>query len=296
MATAGTHGETNPDASAQTSGFPEVFSTGLKAPFRVISGRSALASDLGIARLRHVKIAIVEDQLMMADALAILCESELRCKVVARATSGRGAIKAIVASNPDLVLLDLGLPDADGFQVMEVVRRAGCHPRVLVLSGHCDDHTVYRVERAGFDGFVDKSSGTLETLRFALKTIAKNQAFFSKRFLRIRSKRISDPHAIDKVLTGAEQAVLSYVGGLLTDREIAERLQVSAHTPEKHRFNILHKLGLRSKIALIRYALAHGFKPLTDGTKSPRPKPAIERVRKGPNPASGDQAGVAQGT
>jgi DNA-binding NarL/FixJ family response regulator len=212
-----------------------------------------------------VRIAIVEDQLMMADALTLLCESVPGCSVVARATTGREASKAILISKPDLVLLDLGLPDTDGFQVMEVVRRAGCNPQVVVLSAICDDNTVYRVERAGFDGFIDKSSGALETLRFALEAVAKHRSFFSKRFLRVRSNRISDSHSFDKVLTEAEQTVLSFVGGLLTDREIAKRLHVTAHTPEKHRFNISNKLGLRSKVALIRYAVAHGFKPLTDG-------------------------------
>jgi DNA-binding NarL/FixJ family response regulator len=215
-----------------------------------------------------VRIAIVEDQMMMADALAIICTRELGCKVVARARTGREAIKAILVSRPELVILDLGLPDTDGFKVMDVVRQAGVNPRVLVLSAHCDDNTVYRVERARFDGFVDKGTEAFAALRVALKAIARRRRYFSDRYLKVKSKRKSDPLAFDKLLTGQQQAVLAMIGGLLTDDEIASRLRVKSCTAEKHRLTILQKLGLDSKITLLRYAHSHGFKPLVDGLRS----------------------------
>jgi DNA-binding NarL/FixJ family response regulator len=210
-----------------------------------------------------VRIAIVEDQEIMADALAILCVGVRGSRVVAQARTGKEAIKAILSSNPDLVILDLGLPDADGFHVMDVVRRAGCNPRVLVLSAYCDNNTVYRVERAGFDGFVDKGSEALRSLREALRAVSKGQRYFSEGYMRVRSRRRRDPQSFDRLLTERQQTVLSLIGGLFTDEEIASRLRVSRNTAEKHRFNILKKLGLRSKVTLLRYANIHGFRPLT---------------------------------
>jgi DNA-binding NarL/FixJ family response regulator len=171
------------------------------------------------------------------------------------------------------VILDLGLPDTDGFQVMEVVRQAGCDARVLVISANCDDHTVHRVERAGFDGFVDKGAGAFDTLRVAIRALAERRRYFSRRFQKVRSKRRANPLSFDKLLTDREQTVLALVGGLLTDEEIGGRLHISSLTAQKHRFNILHKLGLDSKVKLVRYALGHGFKPLVEGMRSVRKSP-----------------------
>ena len=141
---------------------------------------------------------------------------------------------------------------------MEVVRNAGCNPKVLVVSANCDDNTVYRVECAGFDGFIDKGSETVDTVRLALKSVAERRPFFSDRFLRLSSRRRRNPHSFDKVLTNREQVVLAQLGGLRTDGEIADELKVSVHTAEKHRFNILEKLGLPSKPALVRWAVTQG--------------------------------------
>lgn len=209
-----------------------------------------------------MRVAIVEDQILVGDVLEKLCADEFRCEIVARAALGAAAAKLILATSPELVLLDLMLPDLDGFWVVDSVRQGGGRPRILAISSHCDEFTAYRVERRQFEGFVDKSSAMLDELRSALAAVMEGGTYYSERFLQVQQRRKQDPNAFDKILTEREQTVLIMIAGLLSDGEIAQRLGISEQTAQKHRFNISHKLGLDSRTLLIRYAQDRGMTPL----------------------------------
>jgi len=211
----------------------------------------------------YVKVVIVEDHVMTGDVLSKLCTTEFACHLIAQVSKGVEATDIIIRGKPELVLLDLMLPDISGFEVVEAVRRQGANPRVLGISARCDDFTVSRVERQQFCGFVDKCTATLEELYTALGAVTRGGSYFSGRFQEIQSRLRTDPNAFDKILTEREQSVLELIAGLLSDREIGERLGISEQTSQKHRFNILHKLRLESRTALLRYAESHGLIPFT---------------------------------
>jgi two-component system response regulator NreC len=206
-----------------------------------------------------MKIVIVEDHLMFREVLRKVCARDLHHDVVGEAADGTTAVELVARTSPDLVLLDLHLPNLDGFGVVESIQQVAPKVRVLVLSSHCDEYTVFRVEKARVQGFVDKNTNTVAILKAAIAAVGQGRTYFSETFLRIKAARHTNPQSFDKLLTDRERAVLALIGEPQSDREIAVRLGISAETVEKHRFNLLGKLGLQTTTELARYAREHGF-------------------------------------
>jgi DNA-binding NarL/FixJ family response regulator len=208
-----------------------------------------------------MRIVIVEDHVMFREVLRKVCEKDLRHEVVGEAGDGDEAVRMVAETKPHLVLLDLHLPNLDGFGVLEAIRRLELEPpvRILVLSSHCDEYTVYRAERAHVQGFVDKNTNTVAALKEAITEVVNGRLCFSEPFQRIKAARLRDPQSFDKLLGDRERQVLALVGEPWNDKEIAERLGISVETVEKHRFNLLRKLGLSTTAELIRYARERGF-------------------------------------
>lgn len=196
---------------------------------------------------------------MFREVLRRVCARDLHHEVVGEAADGTSALELVARTSPDLLLLDLHLPDLDGFGVIESLRQAAPKVRILVLSSHCDEYTVFRVEKARVQGFVDKNTNTVAILKAAITAAGQGKTFFSESFLRIKTARHNNPHSFDKLLTARERAVLSLIGEPQSDREIAVHLGISAETVEKHRFNLLGKLALQTTTELARYAREHGF-------------------------------------
>jgi DNA-binding NarL/FixJ family response regulator len=206
-----------------------------------------------------VRIVIVEDHLMFREVLRKVCTVDLRHKVVGEAGDGREAVEVVRTAKPELVLLDLHLPNLDGFGVVEEIRKLAPETRILVLSSHCDEYTVFRAERARVQGFVDKNTNTVAALKDAITAVVEGKVSFSEAFMRAKNARLRDPQSFDKLLTERERAILSLIGAPLSDEEIGKRLAIATETVEKHRFNLLKKLGLATTTDLVRYARDHGF-------------------------------------
>lgn len=206
-----------------------------------------------------MKIAIVEDERLFREVLRSVCISELGHQVVGEAGTGRDALSMIASTLPDLVVLDIHLPDMDGFEVLGMVRRRRALIKALVISSYFNEYTLCRTERAGVQGFIDKSTNTVDELGRAIRAIDAGKTFFPQQFTEARRKHGRNPVAFDKVLTDREQTVLSLVGEPLSDAEIALELGLSPETVEKHRFNIMRKLGLRSRAESARFARRCGL-------------------------------------
>lgn len=219
-----------------------------------------------------MKIVIVEDHMMFREVLRKVCADDLHHDVVGESDDGRRAVEVVAKTHPNLVLLDLHLPHLDGFGVVEEIRKIAPEVRVLVLSSHCDEYTVFRAEKLRVQGFVDKNTNTVATLKEAIKTVTEGKVWYSDAFKKIRESRHRDPHSFDKLLTDRERAVLALVGVPSSDSEIAEKLAISVETVAKHRFNILRKLSLHTTAELARYARDHGF---TLGTSNEKDGPLL---------------------
>lgn len=209
---------------------------------------------------RHaVKIVVVEDHVMFREVLRKVCEKELGLEVAGEAGDGKVAVDIVRQTTPEILLLDLHLPNLDGFGVIEAVRAFQPALRILVLSSHCDEYTVFRAERARVQGFVDKNTNSVAVLKEAIKEVAEGRVWFSEPFRRIKAARHGDQFSFDKLLTDREREILALIGQPLDDAKIAQRLKISIETVEKHRFNVLRKLSLKSTTDLVHYAREHGF-------------------------------------
>jgi len=206
-----------------------------------------------------MKIAIVEDERLFRDVLRKACTLDLGHEVVGEAGTGREALQVVPATMPDLLVLDIHLPDMDGLEVLRRLRSERALIRTLAISSYFDEYTLCRIERASVQGFIDKSTNTVAELSLAITAIEAGSTYFPIPFTEARRAHSRNPFSYDKILTDREQTVLSLVGEPLSDAEIAAQLKVSPETVEKHRFNIMRKLGLGTRAESARFARKCGL-------------------------------------
>jgi two-component system response regulator NreC len=222
-----------------------------------------------------MKIVVIEDHTMMRDLLLKACREAVPGGVASGARDASTGLVLCRREQPDLVILDLALPDRDGLDLLNELLAACPHARVIGISGYSDEFTLYRALHSKLHGFVDKNEQSFDSLIDAIKAVMKGQRYLSTTAQEARLALRNDPQAFDKILSDREQSLLGFFGGGLTNEEVADQLGLSVLTVRNHRCNIMAKLGLRSSPELIRYALEKGFtRPgSTLRLKTPRPKP-----------------------
>ncbi len=220
-----------------------------------------------------MRIVIVEDHLLMREAIAFACADEFGHLVVGETSQGATAIQLIGPVRPDVVILDLSLPDMDGFTVAEAILKTVPATRILMITASLDDYTVYRVGKMGIHGFLDKGSNAIAQLKTALDALADGRTYYSPAFHNARIALRANANSFEKVLSLSEQEVLSLVGEGLSDQEIATKLGISPTTSQTHRSNILQKLNVKGTPKLIAYAISNGFTRFPSRSPFPRLEP-----------------------
>lgn len=206
-----------------------------------------------------MNILLVEDHVVYREVLENLCATLPGQASVTSVMDGAAAIRHCQARAFSLLLIDLQLSDMDGFAVIEAAARTAPNIPIIAFTSQCDDYAVYRAEKAHVKGFVDKRVATTADLRVALTNVTANGFYFSPSFVQKKSERRMNPMSFDKILSDREMAVTELIAVPLSDREIAVELGISHQTVEKHRFNVLRKLGLKTLAELVRFARLHGI-------------------------------------
>lgn len=206
-----------------------------------------------------MQIVLIEDHVFIRDLFASFCRGLLTGVDLATARTGEEGLALCAALRPDLVFLDIDLPDGDGLDRVDALRAAAPGVRLVVITSHSDEFAMSRVVRARVDGFVDKNEAPLAVLAEAVTEVMAGRPYFSGTAQRIRARMRSDPAAFDKVLSPHEQSLMALFGRGLTNEEIAERLALSSATVKAHRRNVMGKVGVHSTPELIHYALRKGF-------------------------------------
>jgi DNA-binding NarL/FixJ family response regulator len=205
------------------------------------------------------KILVVDDHPMMRQGLAQLISNEPDLKMCGEAENASEAMRQINTLKPDLVLVDITLPDKSGLELIKDIQ--AMHPGLAVLVISMHDETLYaeRVLRAGGRGYVMKQEGGKKLMQ-AIRQVLSGQIFVSEKMsakiLEIFSGRRNETSSSPvENLTDREFEVFQLIGKGLGTKEIAEHLHVSAKTVEVHRMNIKAKLKLQTAAELIRYAV-----------------------------------------
>lgn len=202
---------------------------------------------------------VVEDHALFRELMCSVCQRDFGWTVVAETGRGSEAVQLARRHDPEVVILDLHLPDMDGFAVVEALRSINSNCRILVVSSRCDEYTLHQIERSGVNGFLDKNSNTRESLKTALTLVSEGRCYYSQLYQDAKLARRKDPENFAARLTDWEQAILALIGEALTDDEIGLKLGISPKTVMTHRSRIMKKLNVSGTPKLIRYALDHGF-------------------------------------
>ncbi len=207
-----------------------------------------------------IRVLIVDDHAVVRRGLRALIETEEGMEVIGEAADGREAVEKEAALDPDVILLDLLMPEMDGVQAIEEIRRRDPEARILVLTSFSEERKVLAAIEAGALGYLLKDAGPEELLR-AIREVQRGQSALNPAVARKLIGRIRDPEPAGRVeeLTEREVEVLRLVAKGLANREIGKQLFISEPTVRTHVSNILMKLDLPNRTQAALFALREGL-------------------------------------
>lgn len=208
-----------------------------------------------------VRVLLVDDHALIRVGVKRLVEGQSDMIVVGEADNGHAAITQIEKLRPDIVVMDISMPDMSGVQATEQIKAQYPEVKILILSAFNEEAYFRRLLQAGASGYVLKESITDELVH-ALHSIAQGETYVCAT---VSSKIVHAYAAPQKAMTDAsvlserEREVLCSIAWGHTNKEIASALHISVKTVETHRMHCMEKLGLQTRAEIVRYALAQGW-------------------------------------
>lgn len=208
------------------------------------------------------KILLADDHDLVRAGLRLVLEEQPDLRVVAEASDGAEALRIGIAADIDLAVLDVSMPGLTGLQVARNLQRRRPELHSLMLSVHDDEQYFFEALKAGASGYVLKSAANTDLID-ACRAAVRGEPFIyppaAAAIVRDFLERGADPPMQADLLTDREQEVIKQIAEGLTSDEIAAALTISKKTVDRHRSNILGKLGLRNRVELTRYAIRRGL-------------------------------------
>ena len=203
--------------------------------------------------IERIRLLLVDDHHLVAEGLRSALDGDYA--IVACVDTGAKALAAAIEFAPDVILLDLGLPDRSGLELIGDLRSRAPGSRILVVSMHSDRALAEAAINAGSQGFVPKDAGMHE-LRIAISELMAGRKFLSALLPRRHYRTGVGPTQLGlSRLTPRQQEIVRLIGNGKSSAEIAGQLQLSLNTVAFHRKRIRHSLGIDSELGLVRYAL-----------------------------------------
>ncbi|MFZ3079955.1 MAG: response regulator transcription factor [Bellilinea sp.] len=208
-----------------------------------------------------IKVVIADDHAIVRGGLRALIHADPQLELVGEASGGVEAIELVTRLEPDILVLDLSMPDVDGITVTRRIKQSGHETHVLILTVHEDEGLLREAIRVGASGYVLKRAAEAELVS-AIHTVHQGKLYVDPvlvlSVLTEPSEKPTAPRS-DIPLTGRELDVLKYVAQGFTNKQISEELLISMRTVEGHRASLLEKLDLHSRAELVRYAKQRGI-------------------------------------
>ena len=215
----------------------------------------------GEAGRGHVRVMLADDHPLVRAGVRRVLEGVRGVEVVGETESGSQTLRELKAQQPDVLLLDLNMPDGDGFTVLREARSLAPDTHIIVLTIHAQPEYITRAVREGANGYLLKDLA-VQDLVAAIDAVTSGGSFFSERAQRALAESLRSGGAGESPLarlTGREREVLVAVARGMTTKEIAAKQNISARTVETHRANLMRKLDLRSVALLTQFALREGL-------------------------------------
>ncbi len=206
-----------------------------------------------------IRVLIADDHGVLRSGLAALLNAEAGIEVVGEAETGDEVMVVIGRTSPDLVLLDISMPGPGGIEVTRRIREKHAGVRVLILTAHEDEALLREAIHAGAAGFVIKRAVESELLN-AIAAVSRGEIYVHPAMTRALLVQPATPPGHPPApgtapLTRRELEVLRLIVHGNTNRQVAQLLDLSVRTVESHRANLMAKLGLQSRVELVRYAV-----------------------------------------
>ena len=211
-----------------------------------------------------LKILIAEDHGTVRDGIKMIVESQEDMEVVGTAADGREAVRLAQELKPDIVLMDISMPELNGLKAAAQLKRILPEIKILTLTRHTDDAYLQELMQAGVSGYALKQSLSAELIR-AIRVIAAGDKYLDpaitskvfNNFAENRARLRGDTGG--KALTGRESEILRHIALGYSNKEISEKMDISVKTVEAHKANALKKLNISSRREIISYAILQGW-------------------------------------
>ena len=208
---------------------------------------------------RVIRVMLADDHTIVRQGLKLILSANPDLQVVGEAANGREAVELAAKVKPDIVLMDVAMPELNGIEATRRMVQENSRIRVLVLSMHKEPVYIREILRAGARGYILKDAIDTELVN-AVRSVARGDGYISPAIsgalLNDYRQNVTDP--ID-LLSSREREVLQLIAEGKTNKEVATRLNLSVYTVDSHRGKIMEKLNLHSTGELVRFAMKHGL-------------------------------------
>lgn len=210
----------------------------------------------------HIEIFLVDDHQLVRDGIKALLAGVAEIKIIGEANNGDELMEAIKYRQPAIILMDISLPDISGIDLTRQLSQSYPNIRVLILSMYTNEDFVFNAMKAGARGYLPKNTSRQELLD-AIFAIHDGHEFFSesiskiilKSFLRQATQSEGGSEDSPQSLTSREQEILKLFAEGQNNKEISQKLSISIRTVESHKNHIVKKLGLKSTVEMVKFAI-----------------------------------------
>jgi DNA-binding NarL/FixJ family response regulator len=214
-----------------------------------------------------ISVFIADDHTVVRDGLRLLIETQSDMKVVSDASNGREAARQVLHTNPDVVIMDLAMPELNGVEATRQIRENCPATKVIILSMHSSSEHIFQALKAGAHGYLLKESAGMEVIS-AIRVVHSGKRYLSEKIgdqmidEYIHNREIVETGSPLSKLSTREREILQLVVEGKSSIEIAQTLFISPKTVETYRSRLMQKLGINDLPGLIKFAIQHGITSL----------------------------------
>jgi DNA-binding NarL/FixJ family response regulator len=213
--------------------------------------------------MAKVRVMLADDHQMMREGLRMFVSRQADMEVVAEADNGKTAVALAQRFQPDVLLLDVSMPEMNGLTATRILHDSHPSIKVLPVTRHADGGYLQQLLRAGARGYVLKQSGSEELVR-AIRAVAAGHSYLDPAITEqvvgvVSDRSTHSAHHCGTDLSNREEQVLRLIAWGAVSREIAPRLGISMKTVESHKANAMSKLGMTDRLDVVRYAVLRGW-------------------------------------
>jgi two-component system response regulator NreC len=214
--------------------------------------------------MAKIRVLLADDHAIVREGVKMILAKEPDFEVVGEAQDGRQALDLVERMKPNVVVMDISMPEMGGIEATQHVKERYAGVNVIALTMHEDESYVFKLLRAGASGYVLKRAAAQDLVQ-AVRAAAKGEAFLypsvARKVVEDYLKRVEAGEERERYdgLTEREKEILTHIAEGLSNQQIAQKLYISIKTVQTHRAHILEKLGLHDRTELVRYAIRKGL-------------------------------------